>query len=60
MHGDADELMPFASMAAAERALAANGVAVEAQRRPGLGHAIDEAGIQLGLAVLRRAFQPQG
>ncbi|MGQ0662254.1 MAG: alpha/beta hydrolase [Pseudomonadota bacterium] len=48
VHGDADPLVPFAAMAEAKAALVAAGIAVEAHRRPGLGHAIDEAGLALG------------
>ncbi len=58
VHGDADEVVPFPSMAAAERALRADGFAVHGEARPGLGHGIDEAGLQLGAAMLKRSLYP--
>ena len=58
VHGDADEIMPFASMAAAEQALRANGILVHGEARPGLGHGIDETGIQLGATMLKQTLYP--
>ncbi len=60
VHGDADEVVPFASMAAAEQALRANGVLVHGETRPGLGHSIDETGVQLGATMLMQSFYPDG
>jgi|SRR5579875_1013087 phospholipase/carboxylesterase len=48
VHGEEDNVVPFASMASAKGVLEAAGVKVRAVARPGLGHAIDEAGIALG------------
>lgn len=45
IHGDADAVVPFESMADAERGLAASGVEVSSMARPGLGHGIDERGL---------------
>ncbi|MFQ5773961.1 MAG: alpha/beta hydrolase [Kiloniellaceae bacterium] len=59
VHGDADEIVAFPAMAAAETALAANGVAVRAEARPGLGHGIDEVGIGLGAALLEKCLYPE-
>lgn len=56
VHGTADEIVPFSAMAAAESALGAAGVAVESYARPGLGHGIDEIGLGIGLAFLRRVL----
>jgi len=56
VHGDADPLMPFASMANAQKTLAAAGVPVETFACPGLGHAIDQAGLQRGGEFLRAAL----
>ncbi len=56
VHGDADEVMPFAS--AAEQALRANGILVHGEARPGLGHGIDETGIQLGATMLEQTLCP--
>ena len=46
-----------AEVSAATAALQANGVAVESETRPGLGHGIDNRGIELGLAVLTRHLE---
>ena len=54
VHGDADPVVPFAALAAARAGLEAVGVAVEAHARPGLGHGIDEAGVELGAGFLAR------
>jgi len=56
VHGDADPLVPFASMAAARKFLAASGVPVETFACPGMGHAIDQAGLQRGGEFLRAAL----
>ncbi len=56
VHGDADPVVPYAALAAARSALAAQGVKVLAETRPGLAHAIDEAGLALGGKFLAAAF----
>ncbi|MEE8444727.1 MAG: dienelactone hydrolase family protein [Alphaproteobacteria bacterium] len=56
IHGEQDELLPVAMMAAAAEVLAANGVAVETHRRPGLAHGIDPDGLKLGAGFLSVAF----
>jgi phospholipase/carboxylesterase len=53
VHGSADDVVLFQSMANAKAKLAAAGVSVTAVARPGLGHAIDDAGIALGGEFLR-------
>ena len=53
VHGEADDAVPFQSMANAKAALEAAGVPVTAVARPGLGHAIDDAGIALAGDFLR-------
>ncbi len=58
VHGQADELVPFQSMAAAERALRAEGFGVQVAARPGLGHGIDEAGLKLGATMLKQSLYP--
>ena len=58
VHGDADELVPFPAMAAAEQALRAEGFVVRVEARPGLGHGIDEAGLRLGAAMLKQSLYP--
>ena len=46
VHGTEDPLVPYASLAAAETTLTAAGVPVETLTCPGVGHSIDEAGLQ--------------
>ena len=53
-HGERDELVPYSSMAEAAAALEQAGFAVETHGRPGLGHGIDPAGMQAGLAFMAR------
>lgn len=52
IHGDADEVVPPASLDDAKAALEAAGVPVEAHSRPGLGHGIDPQGLQLAAEFL--------
>jgi len=58
VHGEADEVVPFPCMAAAEAALKAVEVPVKAVARRGLGHSIDDQGVTLAgeflCGVLRR------
>jgi phospholipase/carboxylesterase len=56
VHGDADPVVPFASMAEAAGALTALGVPVATERRPGLPHAIDPAGLAKGGEFLARVL----
>ncbi len=56
IHGDADEVVPFQAMAAAEAGLRAAGLAVRTERRRGLGHGIDAEGLRLGARFLGEAF----
>ncbi len=58
VHGQADEVVPFQSLAAAEGALRAAGFRVRGEARPGLGHGIDEAGLKLGAAMLKKSLYP--
>ena len=59
VHGDADEVVPFPSMAAAEQALRGAGFLVHGEARPGLGHGIDEAGLRLGATMLKQSLYPE-
>lgn len=56
IHGTADEVVAFSSMGVAEKILSDNNISVEAHARPGLGHGIDEEGIDIASAFLKRAF----
>jgi phospholipase/carboxylesterase len=53
IHGDADPVVPFESLAQAEQAHRALGVPVETVRRPRLPHAIDEDGLRHGARFLK-------
>lgn len=53
VHGDADEVVPPQALPVAVSVLEAAGVPVESLSCPGLGHGIDEAGLQRGGAFLR-------
>ena len=53
VHGDADTVVPFKSMAVATSALTAVGVPVKSISRPGLGHSIDTEGLLIGGEFLR-------
>nr|WP_123692854.1 alpha/beta fold hydrolase [Stella humosa] len=56
IHGDADQIVPFDSLELSANALKAAGIAVTAERRPGLGHSIDEPGIAQAIAFLTERF----
>lgn len=56
VHGEADPVVPYQSLAAAQSGLEAAGVEVQTLSRPGLGHGIDEEGIRHGAALLHRTL----
>lgn len=56
-HGAADGVLPAACLPAAEAALKAVGVPVEAHLIPGLGHGIDEATLRRSLAFAAKCFR---
>jgi phospholipase/carboxylesterase len=56
IHGSADEVIPFQATHLARDALAAAGVPVQWQIRPGLGHGIDPEGLLAAGLFLRSAF----
>ena len=56
VHGEADEVVPFRCGPAAEAALRRIGMPVQTLWCPGVGHAIDEAGIATGALFLQRLF----
>ena len=57
VHGTADEIVPFESLAASEAGLKAAGIPVETLSRPGLGHSIDQVGLTEGGKRLLDAFR---
>jgi phospholipase/carboxylesterase len=56
IHGAADEVVNPNCLQAAEQALAAVGVPVLTELRPGLGHGIDGPGAQMALGFLGQVF----
>lgn len=57
IHGEWDDVVPFAAMGMAERSLQANGFAVEWHPRPHLGHGIDPEGIDFTTTFLKKCFK---
>jgi phospholipase/carboxylesterase len=45
IHGEADQVVPFATMTASKELLKANGVPAKSMRRPGVGHEMDDDGV---------------
>src|SRR5882672_8296678 len=58
VHGTADPVVPFASLAGAKAGLEAVGIAVTTETRPGVAHAIDEPGLTRGGDFIAAAFAP--
>ena len=58
VHGEADPMVPVASIHEARAALDAAGFAVSAYVSPGLGHSIDAAGLRLGETFLTPRLAP--
>jgi phospholipase/carboxylesterase len=58
IHGTADPVVPYQSLAAAQAALTAAKIAVRVETRPGLAHAIDEEGLRMGGEFLAAALVP--
>jgi phospholipase/carboxylesterase len=56
IHGDADPVVPFRSLAEAKRALDAAGFSVEQHVSPDLGHNVDPAGIAAAMDFARRVL----
>ncbi len=54
IHGEADPVVPFPALPAAEAALKANGVPVSVLARPGLQHGIDQEGLEFAVLALHR------
>ncbi len=56
LHGDADPMVPVSAMFDAAAGLAAAGVAVEWHVCPGIGHSIDQRGLELAGKFLQEHF----
>ncbi|MEI9995940.1 MAG: alpha/beta fold hydrolase [Rhizomicrobium sp.] len=56
-HGDADQMIPPEAMLASAMMLGRAGAAVQWHIAPGLGHGIDQKGLEMGGAFLTQAFR---
>src|SRR6185369_2339055 len=56
IHGDADPMVPVQALKMARDGLKAAGVTVQTHVSPGVGHGIDEAGVELGGKFLQRVL----
>lgn len=57
IHGDADPVVTYEAMAAAEAGLKTAGISVETHTRTGLGHGIDPEGITIAGEFLKRCLK---
>ena len=57
VHGDMDDVIPVQAMALAETALVDAGLTVQTHISNGVGHGIDQKGLELGAAFLLQAFK---
>lgn len=60
IHGDADDMLPVSRMHQAVQALGAAEVPVQWHVSPGLGHGIDQVGLELGGRFIADAFAGRG
>lgn len=56
IHGDADNVVPYAQMIDAEAALHKSDVEVESHTRPGLAHGIDPEGLEIAAMFIKKRF----
>ena len=57
IHGEYDEVVPYAALAHAKSHLEKAGIAVETHARPNLGHSIDGPGLETMVKFLRKVFK---
>ncbi|HJW41893.1 MAG TPA: dienelactone hydrolase family protein, partial [Rhizomicrobium sp.] len=57
VHGDADQMIPAEAMLESAMALGAAGACVQWHIAPGLGHGIDQVGLEMGSTFLSAAFR---
>lgn len=57
IHGTADDVVPFESLSHMENGMKTAGFNIETYQRPGLGHGIDEKGLEIAGAFLNRCLQ---
>lgn len=60
VHGESDEVVPFAQGPAAQATLQRLGIPVQTCWCPGTAHSIDDKGLSAGLAFLRLTLPPAG
>ena len=53
VHGASDEMVPADALEAAVKGLAEAGIKAESELRPGLGHSIDQRGLEIGISFLK-------
>jgi phospholipase/carboxylesterase len=58
VHGTADQVVPFRSLAESEASLRQAGIPVETLARPGLAHGIDQEGLGAAARFLMRHLGP--
>ena len=56
IHGASDDMVPASSLEDAVNGLTAVGIETSSELRPGLGHSIDEEGLNIGCAFLKRVL----
>ncbi len=56
IHGSADEMVAVSSLDEAVKGLKMAGIVSSSEVRPGLGHSIDEKGLEIGLSFLKQIF----
>ncbi|MDC0158233.1 dienelactone hydrolase family protein [Rhodospirillaceae bacterium] len=56
IHGASDDMVPSSSLEDAVNGLNAVGIETSSELRPGLGHSIDEEGLNIGCAFLKRVL----
>lgn len=56
IHGEYDEVVPYAALAHAKAHLEKAGIAVETHARPNLGHSIDGPGLETAVKFLQKSF----
>ena len=57
IHGASDDMVPASSLEDAVNGLTAVGIETSSELRPGLGHSIDEEGLNIGCAFLKRVLK---
>ncbi len=60
IHGMADDVVPFIAMEDAAARLREGGFDIDTLAVPGMGHSIDQSGIERGISFLRRVLDREG